>query len=52
MLFVHFSLLCHKVSTESLMNHKMQYFYDYFFTPNPNISKYTGYQQCAGSIWI
>lgn len=43
MLFMHFYLLCHEVSTESLMNHKMQHFYDYFFTPNPDISKNTGY---------
>lgn len=43
MLFVHFCLLCHEVSTGSLMNHKMQHFYDYFFMLNPDMSKYTGY---------
>lgn len=39
MLFVHFYLLCHEVQTKSLMNHKMQRFYDYFFMPNPDLSK-------------
>lgn len=31
------------VSAESLMNHEMQHFYDYFFASNPDISKYTAY---------